>query len=143
MKPDVVSILIGVNDVLAIVNNNAPEPVTQFADSYKRVLDKTLTALPNVTIVLCEPFILPLGWVNHRKEVWLEEIAQQQQMVRELAASYKTLFVSLQEPFQKACEIAPADYWIWDGVHPMPAGHELIARLWIKEVSRKLTFIRS
>jgi len=143
LKPDVVSILIGVNDVLAIVNNNHPEPAAQFADSYKRVLDKTLTALPNVTIVLCEPFILPLGWVNHRKEVWLEEIAQQQQMVRELAASYKTLFVSLQEPFQKACEIAPADYWIWDGVHPMPAGHELIARLWIKEVSRKLTFIRS
>jgi len=48
--------------------------------------------------------------------------------------------VELQEPFTKAYKKAPANYWIWDGVHPMPAGHELIAQLWIKEVTKKLTF---
>jgi phospholipase/lecithinase/hemolysin len=50
-----------------------------------------------------------------------------------LAMKYNAVFVDLQEPFNKACKRAPAENWAWDGVHPTPAGHELIARQWIKK----------
>ena len=39
---------------------------------------------------------------------------------------------SVTSAFDKALLKAPATHWIWDGVHPMPAGHELIAREWLK-----------
>ena len=65
-----------------------------------------------------------------------------QKIVRTLAEIYHAVFVEPQEPFNYACQRAPASYWIWDGVHPMPAGHELIARLWIKEVKKELTFLK-
>jgi lysophospholipase L1-like esterase len=143
LKPDVLSILIGVNDVMAIVKDWDPDPIEKFEESYKKILDKTLSSLPNTQIVLCEPFILPIGWVNEKTEIWQTEVLKRQQVVRKLAETYQTTFVELQKPFEQACQKAPANYWIWDGVHPMPAGHELIARLWIKEVSKKLSFIKN
>jgi len=131
-----------VNDVWAMIKNNNPDSIDKFEETYKRILDKTKDALPNTLIVLCEPFILPLGWVNEKTEIWQTEILKRQIIVRKLAETYHTVFVELQEPFNSACQKAPSNYWIWDGVHPMPAGHELIARLWIKEVRKKLTFIK-
>jgi lysophospholipase L1-like esterase len=142
LKPDVVSILIGVNDVLAIIKNINPETAEKFEETYKRILDRTKYALPDTYIVLCEPFILPLGWVNEKTETWQSEIFKIQKIIRKLAETYNVTFIGLQEPFKNACQKAPADYWIWEGVHPMPAGHELIARLWIKEVKKKLAFIK-
>jgi len=56
------------------------------------------------------------------------------------AEIYHAVFIELHEPFNNACQRALASCWIWDSVHPMPAGHELIARLWIKEVIRKSLF---
>jgi GDSL-like Lipase/Acylhydrolase. len=80
--------------------------------------------------------------VNEKTEIWQTEMLKRQIIVRKLAETYHTVFVELQELLNNACQKAPANYWIWDGVHPMPAGHELIAHLWIKEVRKKLTFIK-
>jgi len=41
-------------------------------------------------------------------------------------------FVPLQEKFNEAEKLCPADYWMRDGVHPTAMGHELIKREWIK-----------
>ena len=42
----------------------------------------------------------------------------------------------------RAMAKTPAEYWIWDGVHPTISGHELMAREWIRQVSRRLRFLR-
>ena len=128
LKPDVLSVLIGVNDVLTIIKNTDPDTIKKFEETYKRILDKTKDALPNTLIVLCEPFILLLGWVNEKAEIWQAKILKRQFIVRKSTETYQAIFVELQEPFKNACQKAPANYWIWDGVHPMPADHELIAR---------------
>ena len=57
-----------------------------------------------------------------------------------LATKFNTVFVGSQEVFDKACEKAPADYWMWDGVHPTVAGHELMAREWLKQVEKRISF---
>jgi lysophospholipase L1-like esterase len=61
-------------------------------------------------------------------------------VVKKLAVQYKAVYVGFQDVFTKACERAPADYWIWDGVHPTVAGHELMAREWLKCVSKRIAF---
>ena len=55
LKPDVLSILIGINDLRAGV------PAKTFEDSYDRLLKDTVMILPHVHLVLCEPFGLPVG----------------------------------------------------------------------------------
>ena len=142
LKPDVLSILIGVNDIIAIIKDREPESIEEFEETYRRILDRTKEALPNIQLILCEPFILPLGWVNEKPEVWQSEISKRQILVKILAKEYNAIFVELQEPFNKVLKKAPANYWIWDGIHPMPAGHELMAREWIKEVKKTLHFIK-
>jgi lysophospholipase L1-like esterase len=77
---------------------------------------------------------LPLVWVNEKTEIWQTEIFKRRQVVRKLAGIYNATFLVLQKPLNEACQKDPANYWIWDGVNPMPAGHELIARRWKIEV---------
>jgi len=142
LKPDVISILIGINDIMGIEKNDDQVSIVKFEESYKRILDKTKAALPNTQIVLCEPFIMPMGWSKEKTEISLNAIRKMQLIVRRLAKTYNAIFVELQEPFNQACKKFPGSYWIWDGVHPMPAGHELIARQWVKAVSKKYSFIK-
>ena len=65
------------------------------------------------------------------------------EVVKKLAAKYKAIFVPFQTAFNNALKKAPAEYWIWDGIHPMPAGHELMAREWLKYVQPKFSFLKS
>ncbi|MDB4582051.1 SGNH/GDSL hydrolase family protein [Draconibacterium sp.] len=139
LKPDVISILVGINDVGATVHNRNPEPLKKFEEHYRSILDKTKKVLPGTQIILCEPFILPVGKVLENLEIYETEVKKQQKIIRKLAKNYNAVFVELQKPFTKACEKAPANYWIWDGIHPMPAGHELIAREWIIHAQNILT----
>lgn len=133
LKPDILSILAGVNDVHAIVGKNDPEPAEKFEERYRNLISKTKEVLPDTKIVICEPFIWPLSWVKDEFDIWKKEMEKCQKIVRKLAEEYNSVFVELQEPFNKACKKAPMEYWIWDGIHPMPAGHELIAREWIRK----------
>jgi lysophospholipase L1-like esterase len=112
LKPDLVSILVGVNDVGDILRNRNPESIEKFEETYRKLLDKTLEASPEIVLVLCEPFLLPVGMVKDRQEIWEAEIALRQKIVRKLAAEYQTVFVEFQEVFNKACHKAPANYWI-------------------------------
>jgi lysophospholipase L1-like esterase len=143
LKPDVLSILIGINDTSAFVFGNKDFSVQQYEAGYKALLEETKQKLPDIEFVLCEPFILNVG--NRVKENWQAydaEVKKRQQVVRKLSEDYNAVFVPFQEAFNKALSKAPAEYWIWDGIHPMPAGHELMAREWLKHVSRKLKFIQ-
>lgn len=138
LKPDVLSILIGVNDVHRIVMQGDKSTAEDFGRAYDQLLKSTLAALPDVKLVLLEPFILPLGMVNKNPEAWTAEVQKRQVVVRTLALKFNAIYVPLQDIFNKALQKAPADYWIWDGVHPMPAGHELIAREWLKAAKKLL-----
>jgi lysophospholipase L1-like esterase len=142
LKPDIISILVGINDVLGTIYNRNPEPIEAFEATYRRLLDKTKASLPNSKIIICEPFILPVGMVKEKKIQFETEVTRQQAVTRKLAKNYHATFVELQKPFNEACERAPGNYWIWDGIHPMPAGHELIARQWLKKAKQLMPFIK-
>jgi len=128
LKPDVLSILIGVNDLGSGVS------AEQFEQQYDQLLTDTLKALPGVKLVLCEPFGLPVGKKKDIWETYRKDLEVRQAMVAKLAAKYHAADVKFQKTFDDATQRAAADYWIWDGVHPTYSGHQLMADEWIRTV---------
>jgi len=57
-----------------------------------------------------------------------------QSTAKKIAQDLNLQFFPLQKPFENVVSKASVEYWIWDGIHPTPAGHELITREWIRQV---------
>ena len=135
LKPGLLSILIGVNDTEAFIRGNENFSAAHYQKNYDELLQNTRHQLPGIQLVLCEPFILPVGKVKENMANYEKEIKLRQQAVKDLAGKYKAIFVPFQAAFNKALQKAPPEYWIWDGIHPMPAGHQLMAIEWLKQVT--------
>jgi lysophospholipase L1-like esterase len=133
MKPDLLSILIGTNDVGNGVRADA------FESDYRHLLDASRKANPDLRLVLLDPFVLRSGRLKQEKAWTSRRSATDElgQVVARLAKDHDAVHVRTQEIFDAAAEAAPPEHWIWDGVHPLPQGHELIARHWIKQVSAR------
>ncbi|MHA6480765.1 SGNH/GDSL hydrolase family protein [Paenibacillus sp. strain BS8-2] len=127
LRPDLISILIGVNDVQWALNSVSD----RFERSYRHLIEETKSELPDTGLILCEPFILR---EEDRWAGWRKQIKEYQNTVRRLAEQYQAVYVPLQEAFSDACLKADPAYWLWDGVHPTAAGHQLIAREWLSVV---------
>lgn len=141
LKPDVLSILIGVNDSTSVITNWDPVVLLEkYEETYDKLLERTKMVYPDILFVLGEPFILKGSRVNDHWEAFQSDIHQRQKVVQKLAEKYNAVYVRFQDVFDQACKRAPYDYWIWDGVHPTVAGHELMAREWIKQVERRSKF---
>ncbi len=141
LKPDLLSILVGVNDTASVVFQREPVITAEkYEEIYKSLLDQTLKQFPDLLLVLCEPFILEVGKVKDNWVIYQPEMRKRQAVVAKLALQYDAVFVGFQEIFNKACNRAPAAYWMWDGVHPTVAGHELMAREWLKQVEKRMKF---
>jgi len=142
IKPDLLSILIGINDAVSFIDGNTYNSADNFKARYHALLQQTKDAMPQVQLVMIDPFILPVGKVKDKWDIYSEELLNRQAIVKELAATFNAIHIPMQDHFNNALQRATADYWIWDGIHPMPAGHELMARTWLKEVGKKLKFIK-
>ncbi|TSD67059.1 SGNH/GDSL hydrolase family protein [Inquilinus sp. KBS0705] len=138
IKPNLLSILIGVNDSLGAIMGDPIYTPENYESGYHALLKQTKEALPNIKLVICEPFILPVGKVKDNWDKWKEVVTTRQAIAKKLSEEFDAIFVDFQDEFNKALSKAPADYWIWDGVHPMPGGHELMARHWLKVVNKTI-----
>lgn len=141
LKPDMLSILVGVNDANSVVFKRQPSvSAEQYQEVYQALLEKTRAIFPEIILILCEPFVLKVGRMNEKWEESYSDMLKRQSVVRKLAEKYDAVFVGFQTVFDKACEKMPCDYWIWDGVHSTVAGHELMAREWLKQVEKRISF---
>lgn len=130
LKPDVLSILIGVND------NGRGVPLDQYEQVYDKLLTDVRAADPDVKLVLCEPFGLPVGSRKSHWAAWFDGIRKRQQIVAKLARKHRAALVHFQRALDDAVKRAPADHWIWDGVHPTYSGHQIMADEWVRTVDR-------
>lgn len=121
IKPDVLSILIGVNDLWRGVS------VDQYEKTYDKILTEAKAANPRLKLVLGEPFVLPAG--KHE-----DNLKKLQAVVAKLAKKHGAAVVHFQRVFDEAAKRAPADYWVWDTVHPTYRGHQLMADEWERVV---------
>lgn len=127
LKPDILSILIGVNDIWHKLSGRYDGTVDDYRNGYRDLLKQTQAALPDTKIVICEPFVLRCGAVNDK---WFPEFDHRREAAVELAAELSLTLVPFQQMFDKAVENTPPAYWAGDGVHPSLAGHTLMAQTW-------------
>lgn len=130
LSPDILSILIGINDVWRRYDAADPTPLDDFARGYRDLLERA-RAKTNARLVLLEPFVLP---VPPDREAWREDLDPKIQTVRALAREYDALYVPLDGLFARASTRRPSQDWAADGVHPSAGGHALIARAWLETV---------
>ena len=139
LKPDYMSLLIGVNDVWhelnGVYNGVSAE---KFEQIYDMLISEILEVLPDIKIMIMEPFVLEGPktcategyldrWDQFRTEVPLRAAA-----AKRIAEKYNFPFVTLQDKFDEACKQADVTYWLADGVHPTPMGHWIIKNEWMK-----------
>lgn len=130
LKPDLVSILIGINDCWRRYDRNDPTSVEDFEKNYRKILTQIKERL-DAKIVLCEPFVLP--YPEDRKQ-WREDLDPKIQVVRKLSLEFDTLYVPFDGIFASACAKREPAFWAEDGVHPTYAGHALMAKTWLDVV---------
>ncbi|MCG3197694.1 MAG: SGNH/GDSL hydrolase family protein [Candidatus Omnitrophica bacterium] len=131
LKPDWVSILIGVNDTWRRYDSNDPTSTEDYERGYRDLLDQVSKQL-KAKLILLEPFLLHVSPEVKRMR---EDLDPKIEVVRKLAKEYQTRLIPTDVLFSEACAHRPADFWAADGVHPTPAGHALIAQAWIRAVS--------
>ncbi|MEA5257282.1 SGNH/GDSL hydrolase family protein [Arcicella aquatica] len=143
LKPDVLSLLIGINDVNAVfAKPNESLNVAQFEIGYRDLLDQCKESNPTIIFVLGVPFVYPIRAKKDNYEAWQKETNERAEVVKKLAKEYDAVLIDYPAMFDKAFKKAEGEYWIWDGVHPTVFGHELMAREWIKEASSKMKFLK-
>jgi lysophospholipase L1-like esterase len=129
IKPDVLSILVGVNDFAHVFKHGYEGTLEKYETDYRALIKRTREALPEVRLVLGEPFVLNTGLVD---ESWIEPFAAYRAAARRVAEEAGAAFVPFQKMFDAAVKIAPPAHWAADGVHPTANAAALMAHGWLK-----------
>jgi len=122
LKPDLLSVMIGVND------DGKGVPLETYEATYDKILTEARAQNPKLKLVLMEPF------VRHPGKPVPAGIIARQAIVAKLAQKHGAALVRLQKLFDDAAAKTADDYWVWDSVHPTYRGHQLMADEWERVV---------
>ena len=136
-KPDLINILVGVNDVWHEFDYTNGVRIELYEKIYRILLDEIKLALPNVKLIMCEPFYLKgksTTATKDRPNLYedFKVLYDYQKVVKKIASDYGIPFVELQDEFLKCAKVNGEDYYLGDGVHPTVEGAKLIANEWMK-----------
>ena len=143
LQPDVLSILIGINDIWHEINYGNGVDIKRFENVYRMLLADTKKVLPNTKMILCEPFVLEgIATCNteenaNRYERFCE-VYQYAKVVEKLAKEFDIPFLPLQQKFTEKANQTKPEHYLADGVHPHIAGATLIADEWLKLFKEKI-----
>ena len=139
LKPDYMSILIGINDVWHQLDRiECGKVANRYKKVYDMLIQEVVEELPDIKIMILEPFVLegtattsteqqPDRWQNFKTGA--EQVAK---ISKEIAEKYNLTFVPLQQKIDDLAKKMPSEDILIDGVHPTPVGHELIKRAWLE-----------
>ena len=136
-EPDVLSILIGINDIWHELGSKNGVDIVRFEKVYRMLLEDTKARLPELKIMLCEPFVLEGSATRERFAEFLQ-VKEYAKVVKNLAEEYGCVFVALQEKFDEVAKKHGAAYYLYDGVHPDAAGAKLIADAWLEAFRKEI-----
>lgn len=136
LNPDVISILIGTNDVDKALGEGQTIDYEAWELQYRSLLDAILEKNEDATFILCTPFVAKAGRLKDsnnfdKREAMISALIG---ITERIAKDYPATLVpfhALVNSTIAANENLPTEYWIWDGIHPTPAMHYLMAQQWI------------
>ncbi|GAA5521116.1 SGNH/GDSL hydrolase family protein [Aliifodinibius salicampi] len=134
IEPDLLSILIGVNDYWHTLNDYEGT-VETYEQDFRSLLQRTKEQLPDVNLVIGEPFVVLEGSAVEEED-WLPDFRNYQAVAKEIAQDFEAAFIPYQSIFDKASQNVEPTYWTGDGVHPTLAGSQLMANGWLETVKR-------
>ena len=137
LRPDYLSILIGINDVWHELSSRNGVNNTKFYKTYCDIIEETLAMCPGVKIFILEPFVLKGPATEGDWGVFDRETRMRAASAKKVAEKYGLTFVPLQDTFDAMSEKAPTTYWLHDGVHPTAMGHRVIANA-LEEAFQKM-----
>ena len=128
-KPDILSILIGINDVFRQYTGRLNEAVLldEYQLTYKRLLS-IVKAKNNCRLILMEPFM----FCDDKANPAFKTLQQYIQAVRALAEEFDAVLVPLQELIDKIVKQVPPEKFSDDMVHPFVWAHVWIAQQWFE-----------
>lgn len=131
--PDLLSLLIGVNNIIRRQNGSKDIPDAEVLASYRRMLQQMRAQNPRIRFLLMEPFLIEAGEVT---AAWKASLNPIQEGIAAIASEFDAPLLPLQSLFDKALALAPAAYWAYDGIHATHAGFQLIADAWLDTAER-------
>jgi lysophospholipase L1-like esterase len=134
LKPDLLSILIGVNDFWHTLSSGYDGTVEIYEKDFTDLLNRTKEQLPDVQLVIGEPFAVREGAAIN--DDWFPAFTEYQAVAKKLAREFDAAFIPYQSVFDEAGKKASPTYWTGDGVHPTLAGSHLMAEAWLETVKR-------
>ena len=134
LQPDLITILIGIND-LAVIKNTGITPavgLAQFRDTYQELLEE-IRMITDCPLLLMESFIFPQP---AEYMLWEEDLTAMNHMIKELAHTNGAAFLPLWESFQSASKVSGLSSITTDGIHLTAAGHQILANRWLDFFNR-------
>lgn len=132
LDPDVISILIGINDIWARYNSEKIETTNEQLECNYRSILKRLRKQTRAKIVVMSPFLLD----NEDKQAVFDDLKTVVPIVRKLAEEYADVYIPLDELFTAAVEAQPEPhYYSYDGVHPRTNGAKWLGALYAERVA--------
>ena len=134
IKPNIISILAGINNIGSITNNLNHTNLLSLEKSYSNILEEYKLLYPSSSIIVCEPFSLPVkekvkNWYTRKRILY-----DTHSILQNLSIKYQATYLPLQSLFEEASQIKPYKFWLYDGTHPTQDGHKIIAQAWLKHV---------
>ncbi|MFB8030752.1 SGNH/GDSL hydrolase family protein [Streptomyces sp. NPDC056465] len=127
LAPDVVSILIGVNDTWRRYDSGAVTTARAYEEDYRAILTQVRDEL-DAQLILIEPFLVP---VRAEQWAWREDLDPRIHAVRRLSEEFGAALLAADGLLNQAARAAGgAEYIAGDGVHPTPLGHAVLAEAW-------------
>lgn len=135
LKPDFITILIGIND-LAVIKNTGLTPsvaLSDFREQYQALIED-IRLMTDCPILFMEPFIFPHP-AEHAS--WEPELHKMNEIIRQLAADNGIDFLPLWNPLLSAAKNEGYSEITTDGIHLTSEGHKILAELWLTNYSKQ------
>ena len=126
LKPDYISILIGVNDVSHELTMKCGVSPKKFRMIYEMLIEEIREALPEIKIIIMEPFVVRGTATEKLWDEFSSEVGKLAEISKQISEKYNFDFVSLQDKFDELSSDGDTRYWSVDGIHPTSAGHQVI-----------------
>lgn len=131
IQPDIVSILIGINDIWCHAADKSWISDEIFEERYSTVL-KAIKEKTNAKIMIMEPFLVPV----EDKLFFREDLASKIEIIRKLAREYADIYLPTDGLLQSAFIGDDPLSYAADGVHPTDKCADYIGRLYADYISK-------